>query len=115
MQTKNDTSKAETELKQETGEGCPGAACSASSWHDWPKKTGQQFIHHLGETWVGNVQQTKQRDDTRIIIWKGSAYFTIFASRYSGGFHFAEIVWPDSPQNSQLTYAHQRHHQITEP
>jgi hypothetical protein len=29
MQTKNDTSKPETELKEETGEGCPGATCSA--------------------------------------------------------------------------------------
>jgi hypothetical protein len=28
MQTENDTSKPETELKQETGEGCPGATCS---------------------------------------------------------------------------------------
>jgi hypothetical protein len=30
MQTENDTSKPETELKEETGEGCPGATCSAS-------------------------------------------------------------------------------------
>jgi hypothetical protein len=100
MPAKKQPSKPRTAAKKKAGRGCSGATCSASSWNDWPKKTGQQFIHHLGETWVGNVQQTKQRDDTRIIIWKGSAYFTIFASRYSGGFHFAEIVWPDSPQNS---------------
>ena len=31
MQTKNDTSKPETELKQGSGEGCPGATCSPSS------------------------------------------------------------------------------------
>jgi hypothetical protein len=30
MQTKNDTSKPETELKEETGDGCSGAPCSAS-------------------------------------------------------------------------------------
>jgi transposase-like protein len=30
MQTENDTSKPEPELKQETGEGCSGATCSAS-------------------------------------------------------------------------------------
>jgi hypothetical protein len=30
MQTKNDTSKPETELKEETGEGCPEASCCAS-------------------------------------------------------------------------------------
>jgi hypothetical protein len=29
MQTKNDKTKPETELKQETGEGCSGATCSA--------------------------------------------------------------------------------------
>jgi hypothetical protein len=29
MQTENDTSKPETELKHEAGEGCPGATCSA--------------------------------------------------------------------------------------
>ncbi len=30
MQTENDTPKPETELKQEAGEGCPGATCSPS-------------------------------------------------------------------------------------
>ena len=30
MQTKNDTTKPETELKQEAGEGCSVATCSAS-------------------------------------------------------------------------------------
>lgn len=30
MPTKNDASKPETELKQEAGEGCSGATCSAS-------------------------------------------------------------------------------------
>lgn len=38
MQTENDTTKPETELKQETGEGCPGATCSASSVQ-WTEST----------------------------------------------------------------------------
>jgi len=40
MQTENDTTKPETELKQETGEGCSGSTCSLSS--DTPETT--QYI-----------------------------------------------------------------------
>jgi hypothetical protein len=42
MQTENYTSKPETELKQETGEGCSGATCSA--WVEVSKAGFDQYI-----------------------------------------------------------------------
>jgi len=42
MQTENDKSKPETELKEETGEGCPGATCSA--WTEVSKADFDQYI-----------------------------------------------------------------------
>jgi hypothetical protein len=41
MQTENDTSKPETELKQETGEGCPGVTCSSCRFWGEPGKLCQ--------------------------------------------------------------------------
>jgi hypothetical protein len=56
MQTKNDTSKPKDSPEQVTGEGCPGASCSASS----------ELLENLGE-W-GEHFREKQHGATLTIL-----------------------------------------------
>jgi hypothetical protein len=47
MQTENDTSKPEDSPKQEAGEGCSGATCSASGVDPYDREAAKAAIHTL--------------------------------------------------------------------
>ena len=71
------------------------------TWTNWPEKTGQQFIHHSGNTWVGVVNAASKSipdGGLKLTIWKGGSYYTVWSDHYTGNFYFLQIQWPDPPQ-----------------
>jgi hypothetical protein len=70
-------------------------------WTKWPEKTGQQFIHYGGQTWVGVVESAEKEIDDgglRITVWRGSGHYTIWSDHYKGDFRFQQISWPSNPK-----------------
>lgn len=74
-----------------------------TTWLNWPKRTGQQFIHYRGKTWVGEVQVDLDVDDVgghRITVWRGNAYYTIWSKlQPEHEFRFMPIKWPNPPSS----------------
>ncbi len=80
MQTKNDTPKPKTELKQETGECCPEATCWAISgneenyWGSEPTKEAAveegKCLYHDSIFWIGRrVKPTQPEEFWRADDW----------------------------------------------
>jgi len=96
MKTKNDTTKPETEIKQETGEGCPEATCSplydedvrwvVNDMGELGVKIHEQFFFCYKGQSISYADNPTHEDGTPILV------------REVGKREFGETVWPLSWQ-----------------
>lgn len=114
MNTENDTSKPETELKQEASEGCPGATCSPKVFI-WAIPSHGDFIGYaIAEDGTGLAGHLSSSEGWVKSDMTNAHKREIYASHYPDGYEIEWVEYDDLETHEAFNAAFSLHEKISQ-